>query len=215
MSNSSLIHSGGIFMEWKSKIDECCADELEEMITNYVKAGFLSDHEILEECKEYIEDNYPDDCKNITEDEFSKIIKMFRDKFQNTGNQENFMKLDSTFQRLTQQGVISLHYAGYTQDEGFADCNEVAAEHHENGEKIIGCCFYTEQDLEHILHEESALLYLSFGSYFEKPTAKEVGQIIVQELEKTGFTTKWDETAETKIAIKDFKWDKHYITNEQ
>lgn len=28
-------------MEWKSKIeDECCEDELEEMITNYVKAGF-------------------------------------------------------------------------------------------------------------------------------------------------------------------------------
>ena len=28
-------------MEWKSKIeDECCEDELEEMITNYVKADF-------------------------------------------------------------------------------------------------------------------------------------------------------------------------------
>lgn len=28
-------------MEWKSKInDECCADELDEMIIDYIKAGF-------------------------------------------------------------------------------------------------------------------------------------------------------------------------------
>lgn len=128
-----FLASGGAFMEWKNKIDECCADELEEMLTDYVKAGFLSEHEILEECKEYIEDNYPDDCENIMEGEFQEIIRMLRDKLQNTGNQENFMKLDSAFQRLMQQGVISLHYAGYTQDEGFGDCNEVAAERHENG----------------------------------------------------------------------------------
>lgn len=38
-------------MEWKSKIDECCADELEEMIIDYIKAGFLSNDEILENVK--------------------------------------------------------------------------------------------------------------------------------------------------------------------
>ena len=38
-------------MERTIKIDDdCCADELEEMIIEYVKASFLSDHEILEIC---------------------------------------------------------------------------------------------------------------------------------------------------------------------
>lgn len=68
------------------------------------------------------------------------------------------------------RGIVTLHYAGYTQSDGFEDCNELAAKLHEKGEKVIDCCFYTEQDLGHILHEESNLLYLSFGNYFEKPT---------------------------------------------
>lgn len=43
-------------MEWKSKInDECCADELDEMIIDYIKAGFLSNDEILVNIKEYLE----------------------------------------------------------------------------------------------------------------------------------------------------------------
>ena len=73
-----------------------------------------------------------------------------------------------------------------------------------------GCCFYTEQDLGHILRDESTLLYLSFGNYFEKPTAEETGQIIVDELKNVGFCVQWDGTAKTKIAIINFKWDKYY-----
>ena len=50
-------------MEWKCKIeDECCADELEEMIINYIKAGFLSDDKIIMECEQYMEDFYCFQC---------------------------------------------------------------------------------------------------------------------------------------------------------
>jgi len=30
-------------MDWKNKIDECCANELEEMIVDYVRAGFATE----------------------------------------------------------------------------------------------------------------------------------------------------------------------------
>lgn len=202
-------------MEWKNKIeDECCADELEEMIIDHIKAGFLSNDEILEDCMEYIEEDYPDECDNITEDDFLEIIEMLRKEFQNTGNQENFLKLDLVFTSLMKQGIVALHYAGYTQSDGFEECNEVATELHEKGEKVVGCCFYTEQDLGHILHGDSTLLYFSFGNYFETPTAEEVGQIIVDELKTAGFCVQWDGTAETKIGIKNFKWDKYYSDDE-
>lgn len=202
-------------MEWKNKIeDECCADELEEMIIDHIKAGFLSNDEILEDCMEYIEEDYPDECDNITEDDFLEIIEMLRKEFQNTGNQENFLKLDLAFTSLMKQGIVALHYAGYTQSDGFEECNEVATELHEKGEKVVGCCFYTEQDLGHILHGDSTLLYFSFGNYFETPTAEEVGQIIVDELKTAGFCVQWDGTAETKIGIKNFKWDKYYSDDE-
>jgi len=198
-------------MKWKNKIEgECYADELEEMIINYIKAGFLSDDEILENCEEYIEDNYPNEREYIREADFLKIIEALRKKFQHKGNQENFLKLDSAFMSLMKQGIVALHYAGYTQSDGFEECNEVATELYEKGEKVVGCCFYTEQDLEHILHEDSALFYFSFGNYFEKPTAEEVGQIIVDELKNVGFCVQWDGSAKTKIGIKGFKWDKYY-----
>lgn len=202
-------------MEWKNKIeDECCADELEVMIIDYIKAGFLSNDEISEDCEEYIEDNYPDECDNLTEDDFLEIIEMLRKEYQNTGNQENFLKLDMAFTSLLKQGIVALHYSGYTQSDGFVDCNEAAAKLHEKGQKVVGCCFYTEQDLGHILHGDSTLLYLSFGNYFEKPTAREVGQIIADELKSVGFCVQWDGAVETKIGIKHFKWDKYYSDDE-
>lgn len=200
----------GLFKDWKSKIDECCADELEEMIIDSIKAGFLSKDEILEDCTEYIEDNYPDDCEGITDRELLKIIEQLCKEFQNTGDQETFFKLDAAFRNLAKQGIVALHYAGYTQSEGFEECNEIASELHEKKENVIGCCFYSEQDLGHILHGDSTLLYLSFGNYFDKPTAEEVGQMIVKELEKSGFHVQWDGTSAKKIAIEDLKWDKFY-----
>lgn len=202
-------------MEWKNKIEEeCCADELEEMIIDHIKGGFLSDDEILESCVEYLEDNYPDECEHIAEADLLDIIEMLREKFQNTGSQENFLKLDAAFQALRKQGIVALHCAGYTQSDGFEDCNEVASELHEKGEKVVGCCFYTEQELEHMLHKDGPLFYFSFGNYFEKPTAEEVGQMIAAELEAAGLCVQWNGTAETKIAVKDFEWDKYYCADE-
>ncbi len=202
-------------MDWKNKIDEMLADELEEQIVDYVKAGFLSDDEILEICEEYIEEDYPDDVDNITSDELLDVIEMYRDKFQNQGSQENYLKLDLAFQKLNAQGIVSLHCAGYVQADGFDDCNEIATERHENGEKVLGCCFYTMQYLEHILHEESTLLHFSFGNYFDEPTAEEIGHMIVKEFEAVGFSVQWGQTADTKIAIKDMVWDKQYMDNEE
>ena len=202
-------------MEWKDKIeDESCADELEELITDYVKAGFLSDDQILTECEQYMEDFYSDACDQITKDELLAVIKAFRKTLQNTGSQENFLQLDAVFRSLMKQGVVALHYAGYTQSDGFEDCNEAAAWLEKKGEKVIGCCFYTQQDLEHILHGDGALLRFSFGNYFEQPTAEEVGQRIVDALRSAGFCVQWDGTADTKIAIQDFQWDKYYTDGE-
>jgi len=198
-------------MEWKNKFhDACCADELEEMIRDEIKAGFLSDDEILEDCEEHLEDDYPEECDTLSEDDFLEIIEAFRSTYGNTGSQENFLKLDAAFDALTSRGIVALHYAGYTQSEGFEDCAEVRADLEEEGIKVIGCCFYSEQDLGHILHEESTQLYLSFGACLDEPTSEEIGQIIVEELQKAGFEVQWNQSADTKIAIQNLTWDKYY-----
>ena len=85
-------------MDWKEGIDENCAFEIEETIINNIKAGFLSDDEILEECTEDLEYDYPEDADKLTEDVLSVVIKDYRTKFQNTGTQENFLKLKLAFE---------------------------------------------------------------------------------------------------------------------
>ena len=156
-------------MEWKNKFhDACCADELEKMIRDEIKAGFLSDDEILEDCEEHLEDDYPEECDTLSEDDFLEIIEAFRSTYGNTGSQENFLKLDAAFDALTSRGIVALHYAGYTQ------------------------------------------LYLSFGACLDEPTSEEIGQIIVEELQKAGFEVQWNQSADTKIAIQNLTWDKYY-----
>ena len=191
-------------MEWKDRIDEMCAYELEEQIIYSIKIGFLSNEEIQEECEEYIE-NY-DDVGKISSEEFLEIVMKFRKEFQNVGEQENFLKLDLAFKNMEKQGIVALHEDCAC---GFEDCTEIAAKRYENGEKVIGCCFYTSQDVERIL-DGNRLFYFSFGNCFEEPTTEEVGQIIVEELEKVGFVVQWNQSADTKIAIVDFVWDKKY-----
>lgn len=51
------------------------------MIIDNIKAAFLSNHEILDECREYIKEDYPNDCENITDDEFLEIIQTIHNKF--------------------------------------------------------------------------------------------------------------------------------------
>lgn len=113
-----------------------------------------------------------------------------------------------------EQGIVALHYAGYTQSDGFEDCNEMAAWLGEKGIKSAGCCFYTRQDLEHILHGGSAMLCLSFGNYFENPSAEEVRKAVAGALEAAGLCVRWDGSAGIKIAVKELGWDKYYTDGE-
>ncbi len=193
----------------ENKLDECCANEVEEMIVNSIKAGFLSNEEIKDDCELYIEEEYPDDIEKSVDIDFYTIIAALRDEFQNTGTQENFLKLDLAFNNMEKKGIVTEHCAGYTLSDGIDDCNEEARERMKEGETIIGYCFYTMQDLEH-LFDGSTTLYFCFGNYSDKVTATEIGQIIANELEKVGFSTKWEGLADKRVAILDMVWDKQY-----
>lgn len=194
------------FKELEKKAGNDCADELKDMIISHVLEDCLEDEEIREECKEYMEEECPDALEKLKEDGLTKIVSAFRSVVKNIEKQESYLKLDAAFGTLKKKGIISLHRAGYTSEEGFEDCNEIAGERYEKGEEVLGCCFYTLQDLEHTLCEGRTLLYLSFGNYFENPSAEEVGEMIVGELEKEGLSVSWNHSAEEKIAVTDFVW---------
>lgn len=197
-------------MEWRKNLDENCVEELEELIKDDIQAGFLSNEEIQEDCIFYLEYNYPDDAEKVSEEDFFEIVLEYRGRFQNTGTQENYKKLDLAFDNLEKRGIITEHFAGFTMEDGYDIVNEQIEECYKNGEKIIGCCFYITQDLMHVIHEDTTSLMFTFGNCLDKPTAEDVGKVIVEEFEKVGFMVEWNGSADKKIAILDFKWDKRY-----
>lgn len=203
---------GLIIKDAENTEEALLTDELEEQIILNVRASFLSNDEIAEECMEYILEDYPEVKPHISVCELQEVVKGYRDKYGNAGKQENYLKLASAFQKLNEQGIVALHCAGYVQTDGFDDCNEIAVDMEENGETVIGSCFYTLQDLEHVLNEDTTKLRISFGNYSEKPTAVEIGKMIVKELEEAGFVTEWRQSADEKIAISDMVWDKVFET---
>lgn len=195
-------------------IDKALAYDLEAQIILNVRAGFLSIDEIAEEVMEYISEEYLEVKKHISAGALQELVKGYWDEYANTGKQENYLKLASAFRKLNEQGIVALHCAGYVQSDGFDDCNEIAADMDEDGETVIGCCFYTLQDLEHVLKEDTTKLRISFGNYFDKPTAVEIGKMIVKELEAAGFVTEWKQSVDEKIAVRDMVWDKVFETKE-
>lgn len=197
-------------MEWKKILDEDCVEELEELIKDDIQAGFLSNEEIQEDCILYLEYNYPEDVEKVSKEDFFEIVLEYRGRFQNTGTQENYKKLDLAFGNMEKRGIVTAHFAGFTMEDGYDIVNEKIEEHYKNSEKIIGCCFYIMQDLMHVIHEDTTSLMFTFGNCFDKPTAEEVGKVIVEEFEKAGFIVDWNGSADKKIAILDFKWDKQY-----
>lgn len=197
--------------DWKKDLSEDMIYELEELIKEDVKIGFLCNSEIQEDCILYLETNYFDDFinMNLTPEMFSDIVLEYRKKYQNPGTQENYKKLDAAFKCLEKRGIVTAHFAGFTTSDGWGIINRKIETYHSNSnKKIIGACFYIQQDLLHIFDDDIKELLFTFGSYSEQLTDQEIGEIIVEEFKKSGFDTSWNGSTDRKIAIINFIWDK-------
>jgi hypothetical protein len=117
-------------------------------------------------------------------------------------------RLDSVFQALNAQGIISLQNAGNTQSDGYDDCYEIyEASPNKNG--IKGYCYYHGQDLERAVRGKGLLV--SFGPVNpeeEETKGSEVGRAIQTELEKAGFKVIWKGTFADRISIPNLVWQK-------
>ncbi|WP_407392330.1 DUF6891 domain-containing protein [Methanobrevibacter sp.] len=167
-------------------------DYLKEVLT---KSGFFSTEEILE----ILEDQFIDQDIDFSGCEISL----------NESSNENFSRLENVFNQLAGEKIIAIHNCGYDIEEGVADAFELYVHLINNKFEAQGFCFYTFEDVEDALEEES--LKLTFGD-FENDEAKalDIGKVIRKYLECADFNIEWDETVNNQIKINPFKWDKSY-----
>lgn len=117
-------------------------------------------------------------------------------------------RLDTAFSLMSEQGIIAIQNAGYTQSDGYDDVRDFYARCRDQ-DSILGYCFYHGQDLERAVLGQG--LYFAFGPIQpadEQTVGVEVGNIVRSSLEQAGLSVNWDGTFEKRLSVPKLVWQK-------
>jgi hypothetical protein len=117
-------------------------------------------------------------------------------------------RLDQVFESLRNQGVLTRHRCGLTIQDGLEVIDQLYADAGGMRSGLTGYCFYHLQDMEAAMWGEVGL-WLAFGSF--PPTrqrAVATGQLVREEFEGAGFPVEWNGTADTRLLLKGFRWQR-------
>ena len=188
-----------------------------ESIVSQVRMGFLPIDEIKDNIIEEIEDNGFED--EISEDwaneqidnEWENLIS----ESKNWKSPNDTERLTEAFDELCDKNIIALHNAGFEASDGEYEVVEVERALRENGKMSDGYCFYHEQDLARAISKDNPSLYIAFQKINNEDdkVSIEVGKKVVEVLKHHGFAVDWNESANTKILIPNFKWQRIYDEN--
>ncbi|WP_257668830.1 DUF6891 domain-containing protein [Parapedobacter tibetensis] len=121
----------------------------------------------------------------------------------------DFDKLAHVFDELNRAGIIALHQAGYTKQDGISDVREVVQALKAKNIEPLGFCFYHTQDLQRAIHPDIRNLFLAFDDIAQDDgKAVALGKRIVEKLHAQGLKTAWDGTVDQRIELKNVDWKK-------
>ncbi|MCE9042867.1 DUF6891 domain-containing protein [Parabacteroides distasonis] len=192
--------------------DDDAVEDIDLFLKNMVKSGFFSLEDMAVGLKNFVECNYEEHLSKIKPKNIQTLLSLYTETFTYKKDPVNFRKFDSVFDELRRKGLITLHAMGNTDDEGLEECKDEATRRIKAKENVTGYCFYTLQALFNMFEYDSGQLLLSYGSFNETSTDKEIGNFICRKLEEAGFEVIWDGEEKTKIAIC-IEWDKQYTNN--
>jgi hypothetical protein len=123
--------------------------------------------------------------------------------------------IDRACEELNAAGIVALQNAGYTQSDGWADVNEVAAD---QPGRPRGAVFYHGQDLERGVAGKG--LWLAFGTYEDDDAKRDaagavIGREICQVLARHGVPVEWDGSVDQRLSIPPFEWRKRRRTERE
>jgi hypothetical protein len=119
-------------------------------------------------------------------------------------------RLARAFDALNAEGVIALHNAGDTQQDGMSDVSERYRDA-DDPAAIAGWCFYTGQDIESALTSDE--LYLAFGIFenaSDEARSRALAKRIEAALEREGFRVEWNGDLGTRLRIAPLHWQKRH-----
>jgi hypothetical protein len=185
-----------------------------DSLVNQIKMGFSPIDEIKEMTWEQVEDEGLED--DISEKWVNTTIttefKKHQEASKNWKTPTDTERLIKAFNELSEAKIIALHNAGYTTSDGEYEVVEVEVELRKHQMQSDGYCFYHEQDLERAIDPECRNLMIAFQKIdnSDDTVTIAVGNKVAEKLKDNGFEVIWDGTAQTKIEIPNFDWEKIY-----
>lgn len=158
-------------------MDNYLIEEINYEIQLLIKSGFYNKDEILE----LIEDEFFEE--NISLENIEDLVSKNYDDL-DIPNQDSidFTKLENVFNQLTGLNeIIAIHNAGYDLEESVQDAFELFVHMRNNNYSPKGFCFYSFEDIEIAIEEET--LSLVFGDFeSDEKKALKIGKTIVEAL---------------------------------
>ncbi len=110
-------------------------------------------------------------------------------------------RLDRVFEALRGKGVLARHRCRFTQQHGPDVIDGLYQESGGEPAGVAGYCFYTLQDMEGAMLGERGL-WIAFRSFSGAcEDAVQVGGLIRDQCERSGFDVAWDGTAESRTLL--------------
>lgn len=181
-----------------------------EQLSISIKSGFYDKEEIFTNIEDYLYE-IPFDQDWTRKQIDSAYAKRLKEQA-TWASVTDFDKLVQAFDLLNSAGIIALHNAGITKEDGEGDSEEIHDDLLIKGIKTKGFCYYHWQDVERVVDDRH--LYIGFGGFSNSDKdALEIGKQIATTLESKGFKLNWDKTVETRIEITNINWQKRFGNN--
>lgn len=182
-------------------------NEIASEIDAFIESGFFNREEVLEQVEFmfYNEDLDTSWVKSAIEIKYS--LRLFEQ--QSWEKVTDFDRLALVFDKLSSFGIIALHHAGNTKQDGESDTREIHQDLAGKGIRTRGYCFYHSQDMYRTM--AGGNLLLAFGDFQQDDKLGEsIGKEIVAALHERGFKTNWDGSIGNRIEVVGFKWQKRF-----
>lgn len=182
-------------------------NDILEQLSISIKSGFYDQGEIFTNIEDYLYE-IPFD-RDWTRKQIDSAYAIRLKEQATWASVTDFDKLIQAFDLLNSKGIIALHNAGITKQDGESDSEEIHDSLLKKGIKTKGFCYYHWQDVERVIDDNH--LYIGFGDFNNSDKeALEIGKQVASTLESKGFKLNWDKTVETRIEITNINWQKRF-----
>ncbi len=116
-------------------------------------------------------------------------------------------RLDAAFAALNDRGIIAIQDAHFDMCGGRDVCESEYAVH-PNPTSVEGFCFFHDQDIFNAV--EGNGLWVAFGPLPDGSRSKciQIGRRVRKELKRAGLRVEWNVSANWRIHLPDFVWQK-------